>query len=99
MKKLCSLFLAGAALALAGCASAPMHGEAPMVRAMPVAAPATAGKTEVLWLGQATTRITTPRCTRRSMAPYAAVPRMPPTALAVVSRPKPTSLRPSRSWA
>ena len=60
MKKLCSLFLAGAALALAGCAAAPMHGEAPMVRSMPVAAPATAGKTEVLWLGQATTRITTP---------------------------------------
>ena len=60
MKKLCSLFLAGAGLALAGCAAAPMRGEAPMVRAMPVAAPATAGKTEVLWLGQATTRITTP---------------------------------------
>jgi L-ascorbate metabolism protein UlaG (beta-lactamase superfamily) len=60
MKKLCSLILAGAALALAGCAAAPMRADAPVVRAMPVAAPAAAGKTEVLWLGQATTRITTP---------------------------------------
>lgn len=60
MKKLCSLFLAGAALALAGCASGPLRPPAPMLQALPADAPTPAGKTEVLWLGQAATRITTP---------------------------------------
>jgi len=53
--------LAAAALALAGCASGPMAtmSAAPALQAMPPGN-VPAGKTEVLWLGQATTRITTP---------------------------------------
>jgi L-ascorbate metabolism protein UlaG (beta-lactamase superfamily) len=49
-------------LALAGCSTAPMMASAPAVTAV-VAATGPAhpnGKTEVLWLGQAATRITTP---------------------------------------
>ena len=36
---------------------------------------------------------------RRSRRPYIVVPMIPPIAIAVVSRPKPTSLIWSRSWA
>src|SRR4051812_48913028 len=56
-----SLLLAAATLGLAACTTpmGSMQG-APMVQALPGNAPAVAGKTEVLWLGQATTRITTP---------------------------------------
>jgi L-ascorbate metabolism protein UlaG (beta-lactamase superfamily) len=59
MKNRCSLLLAAAALALAGCASGPTMQAAP---APTPTAPGqiAAGKTEVLWLGQATVRITTP---------------------------------------
>lgn len=55
-----SLLLVAAAV-LAGCAGRPVTSmqPAPVVRAMPPGQLA-AGKTEVLWLGQATTRITTP---------------------------------------
>lgn len=64
MRRLRSLFLAAAAAAaagLAGCSTpmAPMQ-PAPMMQALPGTAPTVAGKTEVLWLGQATTRIVTP---------------------------------------
>lgn len=61
MTKLRPLLLAAAALALAGCASGPTapRQAAPVLRAMPPGQLA-GGKTEVLWLGQATTRITTP---------------------------------------
>jgi L-ascorbate metabolism protein UlaG (beta-lactamase superfamily) len=60
MKTLAPL-LAAAALALAGCAAGPMATMAP-APALQAMAPGTiaAGKTEVLWLGQASTRITTP---------------------------------------
>lgn len=60
MTKLHTLLLVAAAV-LAGCAGRPLtHAQpAPVVRAMPPGQLA-AGKTEVLWLGQATTRITTP---------------------------------------
>jgi len=52
------MLAAVAAAALAGCASGPtMQGAAP--QAMPPG-PVAAGKTEVLWLGQASVRITTP---------------------------------------
>ena len=61
-----SLLCTAALLALAGC-STPMGGTmmsslqpAPALQALPGDAPRVAGKTEVLWLGQATTRITTP---------------------------------------
>lgn len=56
-----SLLLAAAAAALAACSTpmAPMQ-SAPVVQVLPGSAPRAAGKTEVLWLGQATTRITTP---------------------------------------
>ena len=55
-----SLLLVAAAV-LAGCAGRPLATTqpGPVVRAMPPGQLA-AGKTEVLWLGQATTRITTP---------------------------------------
>jgi L-ascorbate metabolism protein UlaG (beta-lactamase superfamily) len=43
-----------------GCTTTSMQTAAPMVRAMPASTPHTAGKTEVLWLGQSATRITTP---------------------------------------
>jgi L-ascorbate metabolism protein UlaG (beta-lactamase superfamily) len=61
MSRLPSLLFACAALALAGC-STPMMGSAPapMLQAQPANAPHAEGKTEVLWLGQAATRITTP---------------------------------------
>lgn len=61
MTKLRPLLLAAAALALAGCASGPTapRQAAPALQAMPPGQLA-GGKTEVLWLGQATTRITTP---------------------------------------
>lgn len=58
MKKLGSVLVAAAAL-LAGCATPSMQ-SAPGVVAVAASAPRAAGKTEVLWLGQATTRITTP---------------------------------------
>ena len=59
MMKLSSL-LAATALVLAGCATAPAGmAPAPALQAMPPGAIAP-GKTEVLWLGQAATRITTP---------------------------------------
>ena len=56
-----SLLLAASVLALAGCAAGPMAplAAAPALQAMPPGSIA-AGKTEVLWLGQAATRITTP---------------------------------------
>lgn len=57
MKPLVPLLFATALLA-AGCAS--VQPAAPMMQAMPANAPHQAGKTEVLWLGQASTRITTP---------------------------------------
>jgi L-ascorbate metabolism protein UlaG (beta-lactamase superfamily) len=63
MTKLRPLLLAAAAVTvLAGCASGPMTSmqPAPAVQVTPAGTPLAAGKTEVLWLGQATTRITTP---------------------------------------
>lgn len=61
MKRLSALLLASAILALAGCANtSPMHAPAPMLQALPAGTPIPPGKTEVLWLGQASTRITTP---------------------------------------
>jgi L-ascorbate metabolism protein UlaG (beta-lactamase superfamily) len=59
--KRCAAVLASLLLA-AGCTTAPMTGSAPPVTASVAATgPAhTNGKTEVLWLGQAATRITTP---------------------------------------
>lgn len=60
MRRLPSLLFAAAALALAGCTTTGPMGSAPAVEALPGNAPLVAGKTEVLWLGQATTRITTP---------------------------------------
>jgi L-ascorbate metabolism protein UlaG (beta-lactamase superfamily) len=62
MKTLRSLLLSAAvAAALAGCASGPsMQTAAPVPQAMPGGSPVAAGKTEVLWLGQASVRITTP---------------------------------------
>ncbi|MDB5858485.1 MAG: Zn-dependent hydrolase [Ramlibacter sp.] len=61
MTRFGSLLLAALVLALAGCASGPtaMMTAAPALQAMPPGQIA-AGKTEVLWLGQASTRITTP---------------------------------------
>lgn len=59
MKKLTSLCLAAAALALAGCTSMPMADTSALPQPMPPGQ-VTAGKTEVLWLGQASVRITTP---------------------------------------
>ena len=61
MKRLASLLFTAAALA--ACSTSPTMGNmaaAPMMQALPGDAPHAAGKTEVLWLGQATTRITTP---------------------------------------
>lgn len=58
MKKLMPLVVAG--LLAAGCASPTMQPPAPTVQAVPASAPRAAGKTEVLWLGQSATRITTP---------------------------------------
>ena len=62
MTKFRSLLLAASVAALAGCAGGPMAtpmAPAPALQAMaPGSIPA--GKTEVLWLGQAATRITTP---------------------------------------
>lgn len=60
MRTLHSLLFAAAALALAGCTSTGPMSAAPAMQALPGTAPPAAGKTEVLWLGQATTRITTP---------------------------------------
>ncbi|MCD6076983.1 MAG: hypothetical protein K0R89_921, partial [Ramlibacter sp.] len=62
MKTLRSLTLCAAmAAALAGCAGGPtMQSAAPVPQAMPGGSPIGAGKTEVLWLGQAAVRITTP---------------------------------------
>ena len=60
MKKLSALLLASALLALGGCANTPAMQPAPMLQALPAGTPIPAGKTEVLWLGQAATRITTP---------------------------------------
>jgi L-ascorbate metabolism protein UlaG (beta-lactamase superfamily) len=61
MTRLGSLLFAAAALALGGCAAPTGSMQAaPMVQAMPGGSPIAAGKTEVLWLGQASTRITTP---------------------------------------
>lgn len=60
MRTLHSLLFAAAALALAGCTSTGPMSAAPAMQALPGNAPLAAGKTEVLWLGQATTRITTP---------------------------------------
>ncbi len=60
-----SLFFTAAALALAACTT-PLGGPAanpqpaPMLQALPGSTPRAHGKTEVLWLGQAATRITTP---------------------------------------
>ncbi|HEX7891607.1 MAG TPA: metal-dependent hydrolase [Ramlibacter sp.] len=56
------LLLAATVLALAGCAHQPMGGgaQAPVLQALPGGTPIPAGKTEVLWLGQASVRITTP---------------------------------------
>lgn len=59
MLKLASLTAALAAL-LAGCAAAPSATVTPAPQAAAATARPAAGKTEVLWLGQATTRITTP---------------------------------------
>ena len=59
-KLLSSLAAAAAALLLAGCASAPMMASGPAPMAMAASAPRAAGKTEVLWLGQSSLRITTP---------------------------------------
>jgi L-ascorbate metabolism protein UlaG (beta-lactamase superfamily) len=60
MQKLVSLAAASFAVALmAGCASPP-ESVAPAPRAAAVGQPAAGGKTEVLWLGHAATRITTP---------------------------------------
>jgi L-ascorbate metabolism protein UlaG (beta-lactamase superfamily) len=59
MKELRPLFFAAALLA-AGCTTTSMQSAAPLVQAMPASTPHTAGKTEVLWLGQSATRITTP---------------------------------------
>jgi L-ascorbate metabolism protein UlaG (beta-lactamase superfamily) len=65
MTRFRSLLCTAALLALAGCTT-PMGGPlssmqaAPALQARPGDAPRVAGKTEVLWLGQATTRITTP---------------------------------------
>jgi L-ascorbate metabolism protein UlaG (beta-lactamase superfamily) len=62
MRRLRSLLLASTALALTACGTTPMMGSAPapMLQAQPGNAPHAAGKTEVLWLGQSVTRITTP---------------------------------------
>jgi L-ascorbate metabolism protein UlaG (beta-lactamase superfamily) len=62
MRRFHSLLIASATLALAACGTSPMMGSAPapMLQAQAGNAPRAAGKTEVLWLGQATTRITTP---------------------------------------
>jgi L-ascorbate metabolism protein UlaG (beta-lactamase superfamily) len=63
MTRLHSLVFAAAALALGGCTT-PMgsmpRAPAPALQALPGNAPTVAGKTEVLWLGQAATRIVTP---------------------------------------
>ena len=55
-------FVTFAAFMFAGCSSIQpaATGPAPMLQAMPASAPHAAGKTEVLWLGQSATRITTP---------------------------------------
>ena len=58
MKTLGSLLLA-ATIALAGCAGTTVAQAPPALQPMPPGTVA-AGKTEVLWLGQASTRITTP---------------------------------------
>ena len=58
MKKLGPVLFA--AVLLAGCAAPPMMQPAPLLQATPASAPHTPGKTEVLWLGQSATRITTP---------------------------------------
>lgn len=64
MTKLRTLLLATtAAIALAGCAGGPTPSSmqpSPAVQVTAAGTPLAAGKTEVLWLGQATTRITTP---------------------------------------
>lgn len=54
------LLAAAAALALAGCASGPMRASGPVPQAMTPGQAIPAGRTEVLWLGQASVRITTP---------------------------------------
>jgi L-ascorbate metabolism protein UlaG (beta-lactamase superfamily) len=59
MKRFGSLLLATTVLALAACAGPSMMQAPPALQAMPPGSIA-AGKTEVLWLGQASTRITTP---------------------------------------
>lgn len=63
MTRLRSLLLTAAVLALAGCASttsAPTMRAAAAPQPMPGGSAVTAGKTEVLWLGQAAVRIRTP---------------------------------------
>lgn len=61
MRRLGSLLFTAAALALGGCSTPSMTSRpAPMLQALPGNAMHVAGKTEVLWLGQAATRITTP---------------------------------------
>jgi L-ascorbate metabolism protein UlaG (beta-lactamase superfamily) len=60
MNRLRALILASAVVALAGCANSPLMQPAPALQALPADAPHEAGKTEVLWLGQAATRIVTP---------------------------------------
>ena len=60
MKTLYSVLLSAvAAAALAGCAGT-MRTAAPVPQAMPGGSAIATGKTEVLWLGQASVRITTP---------------------------------------
>lgn len=59
MKQLFSPLLAAAALALAACTTS-TGPAAPAVPVVAAGAPATAGKTEILWLGHSATRITTP---------------------------------------
>ena len=62
MSRLRSLMFAAAALALAGCTTPGMRSTAPApaLQAQAGGTPRAAGKTEVLWLGQASVRITTP---------------------------------------
>lgn len=61
MKQRCFPLVLAAAAALAGCAYLPLSGASRGAPPTPTASvPAVAGKTEVLWLGQASTRITTP---------------------------------------
>ena len=62
MTRFRSLLCAGAAVLVAGCTTPTRTSTAPapMLQAMPGGTAVAAGKTEVLWLGQASVRITTP---------------------------------------